>query len=287
MINGQRVVAFTPYGRRKTVSILFEYMKRDHDAGILDEWWLCLNTDPDQQEDIAYAYLLAGNRSWIKLQKRPTGVPRMSPKQRNTGYFYRYMTDPNTMYLRFDDDMVYVHPDAITNLVEAKQKMTSTLACFPIIWNNAVVTWFLQKHGKYPTEHGEVEAPYCMDPVGWADGEFAVKMHEYLLDELQHGGDPTKVYLYQDVPLPELKQFSVSCFALDGKDLCTLTPPGHLDYEEEEHWLTVHRPQLVGKDNVIVGSSLVSHYTFYPQQRQVFQSDVLDRYRELARKVNR
>lgn len=292
MINGQRVIAFTPYGRRKTVEILLEYMKRDREAGLLDQWWICLNTDPDQINDLSYAYSIAAQYpTWIKIKKRDQSWPRKSPKQRNTGYFYRYMTDANAVYVRFDDDIVYVHQDALKNLVEAKQRMEHTLACFPIIWNNAVVTWFLQKHGKYTIDHGRVNAPYCMDAVGWADGSFAVEMHKHLLDLIESGGtenaSPESVYLYQDVPLAPLQQFSVSCFALSGSDLCQLSPAGYLDYEEEEHWLTVHRPQKVGKDNVIVGNSLVSHYTFFPQQLEVFESGVLDRYRALAEKVNK
>lgn len=289
MINGKKVVAFTPYGRKNTVSVLKEYMLREHEKGVIDEWWLCLNTDPNQASDLKYAYQIhKPHKNWIKIVERPRDVVRLTPKQRNTGYFYRYMTDVDTVYVRFDDDIVYLHDDAIKRLVEAKIRMGSTLTCFAYIWNNAVCSWFGQKHGKIPgASEGwpEVEQSYCMDSVGWARGDFAVKLHELLLSKIATGS-VEDLFLYQDIPLAPRQQFSVSCFAVDGVDYAALTPPGHLDYPEEEHWHTVHRPEKVGKDNVIVGDALVSHYTFFPQQKEVFATDILDRYRKIAEGIN-
>lgn len=293
MIGDKRVVAFTPYGRVETVSILLYYLQREHDAGRLDEWWLCMNTDPNQTRDVKYAWALGRERDWIKVVDRPAGVPRLTPKQRNTGYFYRYMTDPQTVYVRYDDDIVYLHPDALTSLVTAKTKTEgSVLTSFGLIWNNAICSWYLQQHGKIPgADEGweQVQQPYCMDPIGWASGSFAIRLHELLLDTLEADGDAAaqRFYLYQDVPLAPRQQFSVSNFAVLGTDYAALDPPGHLDYPEEEHWHTVHRPGRVGMGNQIIGNSLVAHYTFHPQQRMVRATNILQRYRALAESTHR
>lgn len=291
MIKGHRVICWTPYGREVTVSILVEYMRRDHERGIVDEYWLYLNTDPSQVDDLRYAYQLARRYPWVKLVERPADVPRLTPKQRNTGYAPRHMTDPDTIYIRFDDDIVYVHPDAVSRLAESKIAMTGVLGCFALIWNNAIVSWFLQRAGVIPGMDPADQAagwevvgrPYCMDPIGWASGRFGVKIHQLLLEHLE-AGTPEKVYMYQDIPLAQRQQFSVSCFAISGADYAALEPPGVLDYPEEEHWLTVHRPEVVGKTNVIVGDALVSHYTFGPQRLAILPTDILDRYRDLAPK---
>jgi hypothetical protein len=296
----KRVVAFTPYGRKSTVSILAEYLRRDHERGILDEWWLCLNTDADQVGDLRYAYELARMYSWVKLKERPKGVARLHPKQRNTGYFYRYMTDPDTVYVRFDDDIIFVDEHAIERLVTARIRMQGTaLTTFGLIWNNSICSYFLQRHGKIPEDSEEgsgpfkrIREPYCMDPIGWADGEFAVALHELLLDRLEGApyidGDEVQevcepFFLYQDVPLAPRQQFSVSFFAVSGEDYRRLSPPGVLDYPEEEHWHTVHAPERFGLGNVIVGDSLVSHYTFYPQGNIVRATNILERYRALTK----
>lgn len=282
MIDSKKVIAWTPYGRETTVSILFEYLKRDHERGLIDEYYLYLNTDDNQISDLTYAYKLAKKHDWVRIIERPQGLPRLIPKQRNTGYAYRYMTDPDAVYFRFDDDIVYVHEDAVNNLVKAKLGLPGTLACFSLMWNNAIVSWYAQQLGIIPQEYGVVGSPFCMDPVGWADGNFAVKIHRLLLDYIDDG-TPEKVFFYQNFPLAPRQQFSVSCHVIDGVDFCALPQPGVLDYPEEEHWITVHRPPLVGKDNVIVGDSLVSHYTFYPQRDTVLATDILDRYRKLSK----
>jgi hypothetical protein len=283
MIDGKRVVAWTPFGRERTVSILERYLTRDHERGLIDEYWLCLNTDPDQVDDLRYGYqLAAAKNSFIKAMDRPAGLPRLTPKQRNTGYFCRYMTDPDTVYVRFDDDIVYVHEDAVERLVRHKLQTPESVCSHPVMWNNSIISWFLQQAGIIPESYGKVGGPYCMDPVGWADGRFAIKIHNLLLDHIE-AGTPERVFLYQDFPIPIGMQFSVSCFASLGSRYAALPAgPGVLEPDEEESWHTVHEPKRIGHPNYIVGNSLVSHYTFFPQQSAVVPTDILDRYRDLA-----
>lgn len=284
MIDGKRVIAWTPYGRERTVSVLKEYIARDQVRGVVDEWWLCLNTDPDQVDDLRYGYDLARSEDYIKVKDRPAGFPRRTPKQRNTGYFYRYMTDPDAVYVRFDDDIVYVHDEAVSRLARHKMATPASVCSFPIMWNNSVISWFAQRAGIIPTEYGVVGGPHCMDAVGWANGAFAVKIHTMLLD-LIDAGKPEDVFLYQDFPLETGMQFSVSCFASLGSMYAGLDEPGVLVPDEEESWHTVHEPTRIRQPNMIVGDALVSHYTFFPQQREVFSTDILDRYRALAQKA--
>jgi hypothetical protein len=287
VINGHRVVTFTPYGREVTVSILLEYMKRDHARGIVDEWQLWMNTDPDQVSDRKYAQKLADEYNWIVLKSRPKTRDRHQHKQMYTGSFYVYCTDPDTVYLRFDDDIVYVHDETIRRMVEQKILRPHVLGLFPIIWNNAICTWHLQQRSIIPQfkiggRLRVVQLPYCMDPVGWADPQFAEEIHYQLLDAIE-AGKVENLFMYQDVTLAPQQQFSVSCFAVHTDDYRILEPPGVLDYYEEENWLTVHRPSKVGKTNVILSDALVSHFSFFPQRDYLInQTRILDRYRTLA-----
>lgn len=286
MIDGRRVIAWTPFGRERTVSILIEYMARDHAAGLIDEYWLYSNTDPHQVSDLRYAYQLARRYNWVKIKERPTGTVLQRPKQRNTGYAYRHMTDPDTVYLRFDDDIVWIHEHAVERLVKAKIEMPDTMCVFPVIINNAICSWFAQKLGKIPYEYGEVGAPYCMDPVGWANGPFAVKLHRLALDHIE-AGTVDELLWYQDYSLQVGQQFSVSCFASSGADYANLQTPGVLVPDEEESWHTLHRTRATQQPNVIRGDALVSHLTFFPQTQQSPElvGDILDRYRALAEKL--
>lgn len=302
MIKGKRAIAWTPYGRRETVSILAQYLRREHERGLIDEWWLCLNTDPDQSGDLAYAYELARSFDWIKLKERMPHQARRHPKQRNTGYFYEQMTDRDTVFLRIDDDIVYLHQDALERLAVHRLEAPSGVASFPVMWNNSIISWYAQQAGVIPaagTETGvrenhtqgnthwytwpQVGGPYCMDAVGWADGRFAVALHRLLLDRVAAGA-AEELFLYQDYQLPLNMQFSVSVFASLGSMYADLPEPGVLVPYEEEHWHTVAQPAAIGQPNSIVGDALVSHYTFFPQGPIVRQTDILERYRALATK---
>jgi hypothetical protein len=285
MIDGKRVVAWTPYGRRRTYSILIKYLQRDVERGLIDEVWAYMNTDPvGQEDDIAYANELAEQFPWFHLKHRPEGIPRHpGPKQRNTGYAFRYMTDPGTVYLRFDDDIVYVHENAVENLVRARLEMPGPAAVFPIIINNAICSYFLQACGKIPREWGEV-GMYCMDPVGWANGPFAVKLHELLLSHIE-AGTVEDLYLHHDFQIPPGTQFSVSCFASLGSMYASLPEPGVLTPDEEESWHTIHRPLATGASNVVRADAIVSHLSFFTQHAFLNPTNILDRYRDLAEKA--
>lgn len=278
------MVACTPYGREITVSLLYEYMKRDHALGVLDEWQLWMNTDPHQVEDVAYANKLAAENDWIVQKYRPAHRDLNHHKQYNTRTFFEYCTEPDTVYIRFDDDIIYVHPGTIEILVT--QKLASpAFVTFPIIWNNAISTWYLQMQGSVPREWGAVQ-PYCMDPIGWADGPFAARMHHYLLDNIE-AGTVDSLLLYHDVQLPKGQQFSVSCFACLSEEYHNhCDPPGFIDAADDEHWHSIQMPTELDRPNMIAGSALVSHFTFYPQREFILTTNILDRYREVASRIN-
>jgi len=286
VIDGRRVVTWTPYGRKETMTILSKYMKRDHDAGIVDEYWLYMNTDPDQVEDVAYAHELAEQYDWIKLKDRPADRAVLHPKQLNTGFFYLHAIEPDTIFIRLDDDIVYVHDKAIERLAASKIASGMTVAHFPIIWHNAICSYWLQKMGKIPEAFGVVRAPYCMDPVGWGDAHFAEQIHRLLLANIR---DDTveDLFLHHDIQLPIGLQFSVSCFASNGQMYASLPAgPGNLSYYEEESWHTVHEPLNRNVPNMIIGNALVSHLSFFPHTDHIRkQTDILDQYREISERL--
>lgn len=287
MIDGKKVVAWTPAGREQTMSILLEYLQRDHDKGIVDEWWMCQNIDPNQAADLSWMMSTDRRRDWVKLVKRPEGVTVYQRKQRNTGYFYRHMTDPDTIYVRFDDDVIYVHEDAVERLVYAAA--TEAQVCtFPMIINNAICSYFLQKDGKIPMRWGEVSM-FCMDANGWGNGQFAINLHEWFLSHIENG-TVEELFGHHDYQLPMAKQFSVSCFASRGGMYATL-PLGRGvlqpdKFIEEESWHTEVAPRQFGVPNKILSRAFVSHYTFFTQHPFFEGTDILERYRTLAKGIN-
>lgn len=271
-----RVCAWTAYGRKPTASILFRYLAREHAAGVLDEWLLCMNTPPGRDDDIAYAQELAAEHDWIHLRhadRKPVDG-RYNPC---IYQFYAQLTRPDTVYLHFNDDIVYIHPETLPRLIAASER-DGILAAFPVIINNAAVSWHLQREGKIPGDAGTVGEPTAMDPTGWADPGFAEALHGYVLGKLE-SGDAASLFLDHPVTLPPDVRFSDNANALPGE---RLAPYAHTAWGDGEEWLTQELPGKTGKRNMIVNDALVCHYSFFTQYDHMQKTPVLGRYRALA-----
>lgn len=280
MIQNKRVVVFTPFGRELTASILYKYLARDHRAGIVDEWHLWMNTDEDQRNDRKYGYKLAEQNDWIKVFERPEGEV-LHPKQMNTGRFYVYTQDPDTVYVRMDDDIVWIEKHAIERLVQQRLDNPMPFVVFPLIWNNAVCSYYLQQGEQMPSWWGKVEN-HCMDARGWADPHFAESIHNHLLGLIETN-EVDRLFMHHSIVLPVGHQFSVSCFAQTGDEYAKVN--GILG-GEEEGWHTISQPYKQQRPNLIVPNSLISHFSFYHQRGYLLsRTNILDRYKELAKGV--
>jgi hypothetical protein len=276
MVGDKKVVVFTPWGRELTASLLYRYLQRDHEAGVVDEWHLWMNTDPDQVTDRQYGYALEQGHDWITTFERPPGEV-FHPKQMNTGKFYIYTQDPDTVYVRMDDDIVWIEESAIARLVQQRIDNPFPFVVFPLIWNNAVVSHYLQAGEQLPHWWGMV-GNHCMDPVGWRDPFFAESIHRHLL-ELIEADEVDKLYLHHSIQLPVGHQFSVSCFAQNGEEYAKVN--GNLGGEEES-WHTINKPFELQRPNMIVPNSIISHFSFYHQREHLLKTDILDQYKALA-----
>lgn len=281
MIRNKKVVVFTPWGRELTASILYKYLARDKIAGVIDEWHLWINTDSNQESDRQYGYDLEKKHDWIKTFERPVGEV-LFPKQMNTGRFYQYTQESDTIYVRMDDDIVWIEKNAIQRLVEQRIDNPFPFVVFPIIWNNAVCSYYLQQGQQMPSWWGFV-GNHCMDPVGWADAHFAENIHNHLLKMIKTE-QVDKLFMHHSIQLAVGQQFSVSCFAQFGSEYKKVE--GQLG-GEEEGWHTINKPYELQRPNIIVPNSLISHFSFYHQRDYLLsETNILDKYRELANDNN-
>lgn len=102
MINGHKIIAVTPAGRRPTLSILSRYIEHFLKLGIIDEWHLWVNTKNDY--DHAFCALLADANPKIKLVG-PLGEEDKLGTASNIKFYYKGYNEPGTVYLRIDDDI--------------------------------------------------------------------------------------------------------------------------------------------------------------------------------------
>lgn len=282
---GYRVVCFTPAGRRRTMSVLLDNLSRFTD--IVDEYQVWMNTDEDQVEDRDWLRQLPDIYDWVKVVDLPKDKYEIKPKQLRTGLFYAHNTiDQNTIYIRLDDDIVFLDNDFFINLLDFRLSNPSYFLVMANILNNAMLSYIYQHLGVVPDDDYKVEAPYCMDPVGWRSGPFAELLHRGLIARIAAG--TTRDYFFDHADLKDAARFSISCFCFFGRDFAEFAGiigqrrEGVIRHDEEI-WLTEIYPTLNRKLNTICGSALCAHYTFLAQRPYIDKTDILETYRAIAK----
>ncbi|KAI0970167.1 hypothetical protein F4678DRAFT_148884 [Xylaria arbuscula] len=111
---GIAIKALIFYGRKRTVDFLDCYLQQNLavNGGYLDEIWFMVHTDIE--DDLAYLEELVKQREQYKI---------VTPGECQ-GFNYACMWDPvtedDTIYVKIDDDIVFIHPDTIPQLVSTR-----------------------------------------------------------------------------------------------------------------------------------------------------------------------
>jgi hypothetical protein len=251
-----RVISVTPAGRRRYLEALVPHLLAQRH--VIDEhhWWLNTNDEADARyvEEVT-----AEHRDFFKICRKPV-VPHYNIGQ-NIWRFFREYSEPDTLYVRFDDDIVYMEPDAVENLVRFRAEHREPLLVLGNVVNNAVCAHFLQQAGVIPRSWGEVEN-FCLDGNGWACGEFCRRLHELFLQE--HAAGRLERWKLPSLPIDGLRRFSINVISWLGDDMRQV--PELDGIVDEELFLTVELPRRMNRPNAACGTALFSHLAFFTQR---------------------
>jgi len=265
-------IIVTPAGREATLTLLWLNLLRLRDE--FDEWHLWLNTA--NEADLKFI-----NRVHIpgKEVKIIYAVPEGEAYGVNTiQYFYPKACELDAVYVRLDDDIIYIHEQSLTNLFSTASDDSIFLACGNI-YNNAIITHLMQRFDMislYPSVSYN-----CVDKLGWGDGSFAELKHEYFLNTHTKNNlvnfSPSSLYLPSNWLLLNYERFSVNAISWTGEKINSI-----YSYikDDEEKSLTVDIPRMLLTPNQIIGKTLFVHYAFYPQKAHLDKTDILKRYKE-------
>lgn len=272
MYEGFKVVAVTPAGRKRYLELLCKLTH--YNKNLIDEHHLWLNTD--NREDISFIKSLTASNTFFKLKENPQG--RTNRFDNNSiCEFFPLACEKDTIYIRFDDDIVFIAPDAIENLLKARLKYLKAPLIFANIVNNAVCSHLWQRYGLIDTSKGVIGYG-CMDGLGWGAPWFAVLLHNQFLE---------KGYQYFSVPndwvLMGKEKVSINCICWFGKTLADVGIPVDID---EENWLSCELPKILTENNIIIGNAIVSHFAFHTQRRTMDNTQILEKYRQLSSHIN-
>lgn len=221
-----------------------------------DNWDIWANTY--NRESLFFLESLSKQYSFIYIQysEEPIiGYPTLS-------HYWRKYIDENTLYLRLDEDIVYIHPGSLTRLFEARLQHPAPFLIFGNIVNNALINFKLQEKGLINYPNGKITYN-CFDRVSTQDPEFLHYIHRLFLGKK----DKKKLedFFLENTILNDYERFSINTFCVFGSDLKQF---GGVVEGEEEPFLSSIKPSQISRPNMILGDTLFVHFAFHTQRRE-------------------
>lgn len=274
MYQGRRVVSVTPYGRHRYVEILARHLLKLRP--LIDEHHFWVNTD--DADDLAFVQDLAA--SYPDFFKLVHDSSRFSKKQcvPRICWFWQKCDEPDTLYLKFDDDLVWIADGAVERLLEFRLAHPEYLCVFPNTVNNSLCSHLHQKLGLLP-ETPAIEYE-CLGNVSWARWQTARDCHETFF-QLHAAGELGR-YRFDDWVLKDYERFSINAMCWLGSDLAEVAKRFESD---DEAWVTEIAPREAQRPCCIVGDALVAHFAYGPQRAGLeLACDALAGYKALSPK---
>ena len=148
MIDNHKVIVVTPAGRRQTLDILANYIKHYIKNGVIDEWHLWINTK--NKEDRQFCTVLELFSDGKIKCIGPLGEDDKLGTASNIKFYYKDYNEPNTVYLRIDDDICYMDPTGLEEFIRYRISHPEHFLVYPVIINNCAMSYKLQQLGKIP-----------------------------------------------------------------------------------------------------------------------------------------
>lgn len=269
-----RVEVVTPAGRRRYLEILYKYLKNQ--KADFEKWQLWQNTQ--DVDDIKYMDELAANNDWITVIK-PTW-----PYNGNLSIykFFENTKRDDTIYIRLDDDIVYLSPNFIKELVTKRQEMPYFLFMYPNIINNAIISNLHYSNGLIP--FNQKPGYECMDPIGWKNPQFCETLHRSFLKDLTGNRLEKWTHSFNVKVCNNYERVSINCLCWFGSDMKNYIRQVGTD---EEQFLSVDICRRLKRFNVIVGSPICAHFAFFTQRDYIEGStNILEQYNTLSKSLD-
>ena len=277
MFNGYKIVSVTPAGRKRYLKILNNYLLKN--KNIIDKHVFWVNTK--NKEDIDYMeYLAKKYPDFYELQFIDEQINLKNEisnyNSLNIHNFFKRCIEPETIYIRFDDDICYIHKDAIENLLKFRIDNPDFFIVYPLIINNCYMTNILQQKNISSNKYGVAGEDRMGE--GWSNPKIGENLHYEFLNNLEKQN--LNIYKIDNIALENYNLVSINCICWFGHEFSKF---GGVVGRDEEMWLGLSKPYQCFKYNAICGNSLVVHFSFYTQ-RDFFEreTNILEQYENIA-----
>ena len=185
--------------------------------------------------------------------------------------FYQKCVEDKTIYVKLDDDIVWLAPDFFETIVKFRIDHPQYFVVSPLVINNAKTTYLFQIQGKIKL--ARYQRAESFSKVLWKSGRFALELHEWFINHYLKPQKWEELYC-QDYPMG-MTRFSINSIVWFGEDMKR--------YEgvvlgDDEEFLSCIKPTLEGRANCFCGSALIAHFAFHSQRKVLDKANILERY---------
>lgn len=190
-------------------------------------------------------------------------------------YYAKRLPDfADALFLKCDDDIVYVDLDGLSGFIDHRRKNPHYFVTSANVVNNGVCAYFQQVSGALPQSLGHFERP----PGGfggtlWTDPNKANNLHDFFL------ASPKKEFPLPSKVVDWQERQSINFIAWLGSDLQHMA----LARGDDEKMLTVDLPAFLERPTAIYSDFTVSHLSFGPQEKGVDVNRLITAYDALMR----
>ena len=272
----RKCIVVTPAGRRQYLEKLKRHLLKQKDD--FHEWHLWFNVidesvrkpfDSDPKADKEYIEKLAKEYDWIKIIKLP--LERTDGNYRNLFVFYHQCTDPNTVYIKLDDDIVWLEGGFIKEMKQFRMDNPEYFITYGNTVNNQCIDHVHQRIGALQSIDRFID--YNMKGWIWTTPSYAINVLKQFIKDRKEGS-LNKWKFDRWVTRPNLgpqERVSINAISWIGNDHMKKIP------REDEAWLSCDGPRQMNpvKFNGICGKKLCVHFSFGPQRSEELEK-ILD-----------
>lgn len=270
-----KVVILLPAGRRRMLKNTLRAL-RNSDWDVIDEIRICENTVlPKDVKHIKKLEAFVEKVSVLRVNSRISFHNHESRtynlNMRRFKYFYKSCNENKTVYIRLDDDMLWMEKGLISSLVEFTLNNQHYIAVFPNLVNNTICDYNHQRLGVYDFD----DIRYLGDAEGhefsWSNSEFTELKHKKILESIK-SGDLDK-YRFTRFVLTDKPRMGAGFMAWwSGSFDCNNIG------DDDEVTITQDMAKESGRNGCIFGEKLAVHYSYHVQRLPEY---LLDEYEKI------
>lgn len=267
MYKNYKVVVNTAAGRRRYMQYLIPYIVA---SPIVDRYDIWINTH--NGADIEFFKQIAQRFPVVNLVWQPDGVVNGN---KTINAFYKTCIEPDTIYFKLDDDVVWMEPELIEKMVRFRVENPHYFLVSPLVINNSLSTYLLQVAGKLKLD--QYYSAASSHPVLWKNGFFASDLHLWFIQNYLKPGKWNELHLGKKEM--GMTRFSINAVLWFGDEMKKIE--GKVPGDDEE-FLSCIYPTSQGVSNAWNGDAIVAHFAFFTQREELDKMGILEKYGRLC-----